>query len=99
MAVSFSSPWRALCAQFELFHCRQAGLLDIYTPVTQGARRPVLLHVHGGAWMMGHKSHQGQPLLHRMVELGWVGVSINYRLALGTPIPPKLLTSKRRLPG
>ena len=33
------------------------GLLDIYTPVTQGERRPVLLHVHGGAWMMGHKSH------------------------------------------
>ena len=42
--------------------------------MTQSRRRPVLLHVHGGAWMMGHKSHQGQPLLHRMVELGWVGV-------------------------
>ena len=43
------------------------GLLDIYTPVTQGKDRPVLLQVHGGAWMMGHKSEQAQPLLHETV--------------------------------
>ena len=29
----------------------------------------MLLQVHGGAWMMGHKSEQAQPLLHRMVEM------------------------------
>ena len=73
------------------------GLLDIYTPVTQGARRPVLLHVHGGAWMMGHKSHQGQPLLHRMVELGWVGVSINYRLAPRDAYPAQIIDVKKAI--
>ena len=73
------------------------GLLDVYTPVTQGARRPVLLHVHGGAWMMGHKSHQGQPLLHRMVELGWVGVSINYRLAPRDAYPAQIIDVKKAL--
>ena len=73
------------------------GLLDIYTPVTQGARRPVLLHVHGGAWMMGHKSHQGQPLLHRMVELGWVGVSINYRLAPRDAYPAQIVDVKKAI--
>jgi acetyl esterase/lipase len=73
------------------------GLLDIYTPVTQGERRPVLLHVHGGAWMMGHKSHQGQPLLHRMVELGWVGVSINYRLAPRDAYPAQIIDVKKAI--
>jgi hypothetical protein len=73
------------------------GLLDIYTPVTQGARRPVLLHVHGGAWMMGHKSQQGQPLLHRMVELGWVGVSINYRLAPRDAYPAQIIDVKKAI--
>ena len=98
MAVSFSSSGVRYVRNLSYSTAGKRGSGRLH-PVTQGERRPVLLHVHGGAWMMGHKSHQGQPLLHRMVELGWVGVSINYRLAPGTPIPPKLSMSKRRLPG
>ena len=70
------------------------GLLDLYLPVTSGERRPVLLQVHGGAWMVGHKSEQAQPLLHRMVELGWVGVSINYRLAPRSAFPAQIIDVK-----
>ena len=73
------------------------GLLDIYLPVTRGERRPVLLQVHGGAWMVGHKSEQAQPLLHRMVELGWVGVSINYRLAPRDAYPAQIIDVKKAI--
>ena len=73
------------------------GLLDLYLPVKQGSRRPVLLQVHGGAWMMGHKSEQGQPLLHRMVEMGWVGVSINYRLAPRDAYPAQIIDVKKAI--
>ena len=47
--------------------------------------------------MMGHKSHQGQPLLHRMVELGWVGVSINYRLAPRDAYPAQIIDVKKAI--
>ena len=73
------------------------GLLDIYLPVKPGTRRPVLLQVHGGAWMMGHKSEQAQPLLHRMVEMGWVGVSINYRLAPRDAYPAQIVDVKKAI--
>ena len=73
------------------------GLLDVYLPVAQGQRRPVLLQVHGGAWMMGHKSEQAQPLLHRMAEMGWVGVSINYRLAPRDAYPAQIIDVKKAI--
>ena len=73
------------------------GLLDVYLPVARGQSRPVLLQVHGGAWMMGHKSEQAQPLLHRMVEMGWVGVSINYRLAPRDAYPAQIIDVKKAI--
>ena len=73
------------------------GKLDVYLPVRGGLNRPVLLQVHGGAWMMGHKSEQAQPLLHRMVELGWVAVSINYRLAPRDPYPAQIIDVKKAI--
>ena len=73
------------------------GLLDVYVPVAAGERRPVLFQVHGGAWMVGHKSQQAQPLLHRMVESGWVGVSINYRLAPRSAFPAQMVDVKKAI--
>jgi acetyl esterase/lipase len=47
--------------------------------------------------MMGHKSEQAQPLLHRMVEMGWVGVSINYRLAPKNAYPAQIIDVKKAI--
>jgi len=47
--------------------------------------------------MMGHKSEQAQPLLHRMVEMGWVGVSINYRLAPRDAYPAQIVDVKKAI--
>jgi acetyl esterase/lipase len=74
--------------------------LDIYVP-SQAAPadrpRPVLLQIHGGAWIIGHKAEQGQPLLYRMAELGWVGVSINYRLSPRNAFPAHIEDVKRAI--
>lgn len=42
--------------------------------------RPVLLHVHGGGWIVGKKNEQALPLLREMARTGWVCVDIDYRL-------------------
>jgi len=36
--------------------------LDVYRPREPGTGRPVLLQVHGGAWVFGRKDNQGLPL-------------------------------------
>ncbi len=56
-------------------------LLDIHKPRggVQGA--PVLLQIHGGAWMVGTKDTQGRPLMNALANAGWVCVAINYRLS------------------
>lgn len=68
-------------------HPRQQ--LDIYRPATlnNAAPKPVLIQVHGGGWMLGHKHQQAQPLLHHLAQHGWLCVDINYRLAPRHPYP------------
>lgn len=74
--------------------------LDVYRPRTRPAdfaRAPVLLFVHGGAWVIGNKEAQGLQLLHRLAALGWVGVNINYRLSPRATFPDHLVDVKRAL--
>jgi len=55
--------------------------LDIYVPTTPPDHPlPVLVHIHGGAWTIGHKRQQARPLIQYMVSRGWMAVDINYRL-------------------
>ena len=56
------------------------GELDVYVPKAGAEKAPVLLQIHGGAWMIGEKEQQGRPLMTHLVERGWVCVAINYRL-------------------
>jgi acetyl esterase/lipase len=58
---------------------------------------PVLVQVHGGAWVLGDKSQQGLPLVTQMASLGWVCVSINYRLSPRSTFPDHLIDVKRAL--
>lgn len=60
-------------------------------------RAPVLLQVHGGAWVIGNKEQQALPLLAHMAEHGWVCVSINYRLSPRATWPDHIVDVKRAL--
>jgi acetyl esterase/lipase len=53
--------------------------------------------VHGGAWSIGDKEHQGIPLMLHMAARGWVCVAINYRLSPREAFPAHLVDVKRAI--
>jgi acetyl esterase/lipase len=57
--------------------------LDVWRrpDLPRDGKAPVLVQVHGGGWMTGDRTVQAYPLLTLMAELGWVCVSISYRLS------------------
>jgi acetyl esterase/lipase len=77
----------------------RANHLDIWrsADLPRDAGAPVLLQVHGGAWVMGEKEVQGELLLTEMARRGWVGVSINYRLSPRSRWPDHLVDVKRAI--
>ncbi|MEC3977123.1 alpha/beta hydrolase [Amycolatopsis sp. H20-H5] len=72
-------------------------LLDVYRPREPVTGAPVLLQVHGGAWMIGDKDHQGLPLMLQMAKRGWVCVAINYPLSPAARWPAHIIAAKRAL--
>jgi acetyl esterase/lipase len=62
-----------------------------------GTRRPALMQIHGGGWVIGDKREQGLPLLGHMAAQGWVGFNVNYRLCPGVDLPEQVTDLKRGL--
>ncbi len=57
-------------------------LLDVWRRKDLPAEpAPVLLFVPGGAWVHGSRMLQGYALMAHLVEMGWVCLSIDYRVA------------------
>ncbi|MEO8814736.1 MAG: alpha/beta hydrolase [Mycobacterium sp.] len=79
--------------------CGSRNTLDVWRrpDLDRGDRAPVLLQVPGGAWMVGSKRGQAHPLMSHLVELGWVCVSINYRLSPRSTWPDHIVDVKRAL--
>jgi len=74
------------------------NLLDIYQP--QDPREggfPVLLQVHGGAWIIGEKEQQAKPLMYHMAQRGWLCVAINYRLSPKSAFPAHIIDVKKSI--
>ncbi|MBW0013715.1 alpha/beta hydrolase [Mycobacterium sp.] len=74
-------------------------LLDIWRrhDMAPGRRAPVLIQVPGGAWAVGDKRVQAYTLMSRMVELGWICVSINYSKSPRCTFPAHLIDVKRAI--
>jgi triacylglycerol lipase len=66
-------------------------LLDVFTPEPGGAARPVLVFVHGGAFVAGNRRTGDSPFYDNVmlwaVKNGMVGVNMTYRLAPANPWP------------
>jgi acetyl esterase/lipase len=79
--------------------CGRRNLLDVWRrrDVDAGGRAPVLVQVHGGAWMSGRKEGQGEPLMGHLAERGWVCVAPNYRLSPRATWPDHIVDIKRSL--
>jgi len=61
------------------------------------SRAPVMVYIHGGAWVIGDKREQGLPMLHELAQRGWVCVAINYRLSPKATWPDHIIDCKRAL--
>jgi acetyl esterase/lipase len=112
LSAPLKLPWRLLLLPFwitqpgveklrnRVYHEGDDGTLalDIYR-LRDGAqeRRPVLIFVHGGAWMIGFKSMQGLPMLQHFAGLGWVCFSISYRLSPRATFPDHIVDVKRAI--
>lgn len=82
-----------------VFH--QAGKLrlklDVYRPAQRPQRAPVLIFVHGGAWMIGKKDHHGLYLMQYLAAQGWVCFGVDYRLSPRATFPDHLIDVKRAI--
>jgi len=107
-AADLATPWRQIALPFrmrdpEVVRLRgvayaQGGRrfhLDVFHHERRPAGRPVLLHVHGGAWVIGNKEQQGIPLMLHMAAKGWVCVSANYPLSPRSRWPEHVIALKR----
>jgi acetyl esterase/lipase len=74
-----------------------ANTLDVWRGPGRTEAAPVLLQIHGGAWMVGSKRGQAHSLLGAMVTRGWVCVSINYRKSPRYAWPAQLVDVKRAI--
>ena len=66
--------------------------LDVFTAAQGGAApKPIMIFVHGGAFVAGDKGGAGSPFYDNVllwsVKNGMVGVNLNYRLAPAAPYP------------
>ena len=71
--------------------------LDVYRHTSLPSHRPVVLYVHGGAWMISNRDEQGLPLMHEMAARGWTGVNADYRLSPLATFPDHLVDVKRAI--
>lgn len=71
--------------------------LDLYRRRGGTAGAPVLVQIHGGAWVIGDKGQQGLPLMLHLAARGWVCVAINYRRSPQVQMPEHLVDCKRAL--
>lgn len=77
---------------------RRRNLLDIYQPSEpREGGYPVLLQVHGGAWIIGEKEQQALPLMYHLAQRGWICVAINYRLCPSATFPDHIIDVKKAI--
>lgn len=76
----------------------ERNLLDVYQPQTpREGGFPILLQVHGGAWVIGNKEQQALPLMYHLAQRGWLCVSCNYRLSPKHTFPAHIIDVKRAI--
>jgi len=73
--------------------------LDVWRrpDLPKDANAPVLVQIHGGAWVLGDKEGQAYPLMVHLAERGWVCVSVTYRLSPRATWPDHIVDVKRAL--
>ncbi|MCX6093472.1 MAG: alpha/beta hydrolase fold domain-containing protein [Candidatus Bipolaricaulota bacterium] len=83
-----TAPTQAVRVERDLIYATVDGVdlkLDLFLPASAGLH-PAIVFVHGGGWTSGDKS-MWELEAQRFADEGYVGISINYRLAPAYPFP------------
>lgn len=64
--------------------------LDIARPVNHQGKLPVVIQIHGGAWVYGHKDSYYRYHGMECAKYGYAVLTINYRLGFDHPYPAML---------
>jgi acetyl esterase/lipase len=84
-----------------VFHREESRILrlDVYrSRADRGAeRKPAVIQVHGGGWILGSRQEQGIPLLNHLAANGWVGFNVDYRLSPRATLPDHVIDVKRAI--
>ncbi|GBG28126.1 Gut esterase 1 [Hondaea fermentalgiana] len=96
--VSYATPEEAQDAG----HLAPYLTLNIYrsesAPSQSDKLRPVFIYIHGGAWQRGLGGKGDRvPIVYQMASLGWIGVSIDYRLWPDELWPTYVIDCKRAI--
>ena len=96
------TPWKKRYVHGPSLRYGDAGRrnqLDIWRrpDLPKDGKAPVLVQVHGGAWVIGNKDQQAMPLMAHLADRGWICVSINYRLSPRATWPDHIVDVKRAL--
>lgn len=92
-AMQEKEPYRAVKVERDIkYGPADRNLLDIFTPDTaSNPQMPVLIFVHGGTFATGDKHSAGSPFYDNVAlwaaTNGFIGITINYRLAPAYPWP------------
>src|SRR5688572_13603839 len=76
--------------RMDTFTYKRVGALEIKADVHRAddsVRRPVVIWIHGGALINGHRAGIDGRIRSRLLEAGYALVSIDYRLAPETRLP------------
>ncbi|TMW68642.1 hypothetical protein Poli38472_006110 [Pythium oligandrum] len=71
--------------------------MDVYKHDKTPPNAPILVYVHGGAWMFGTRERAPLPLLYQVANHGWVVCSVDYRLSPKVAFPDHLIDVKRAI--
>jgi len=84
----------------DILYARERAIdlrLDVWVGRERPKAAPVLLQIHGGAWVVGSKNEQGLPLMQMLTSRGWVCVSADYRLSPHATFPDPLVDLKKAI--
>lgn len=87
--IVYAAPWSS----------GQTQKLDLYGLTsweTSSGTHPVVVFLHGGAWVSGDKSFLSDrmPLVNTLLQNGYLVASVNYRLASESPWPAQINDAK-----
>lgn len=86
---SLEEPKGSVCSVDHYYHVDKdpMHMCDIARTLESKGKLPVILHIHGGGWVYGHKDSYYKYYAMELSKYGYAVVTMNYRLAFDHPFP------------